>query len=425
VISGERSMIGLVDGNNFYVSCERIFDPSLEGKPVAVLSNNDGCVISRSQEFKNLQIPMGTPYFQLREAEKYYGLIFRSSNYELYGDISRRVIAVLQEFAQDVEQYSIDEAFVQVPLDDLEECHRFGLSLRQRVLRWVGIPCGVGFAKTKTLAKIANHIGKKRPDGVFVMPADPTAVLATVPVAEVWGVGRRLAPKLERLGIRNAQQLAEKDDDFLLKRFSIMLARTALELRGIPAVAADTLHDIAQSVSCSRSFGHPVVDFTDLAESVAHYAAQAAEHLRRDGLVAAGANVYFQYHPEQGPPPRDGGFTGTTLTFPTPTASTGDIIKAISPKLPAMFIPGRRYKKSGVVFFGLESTSHQQLQLFSSHQDDSRKERLAAAMDDINRHYGRGTLFNLAEGINRPWSMKRERLTPSYTTSWEQLLQVK
>ncbi|MGI5922492.1 MAG: Y-family DNA polymerase [Lentisphaeria bacterium] len=418
-------MIGLVDGNNFFVSCERIFDPSLEGKPVAVLSNNDGCVISRSQEFKNLQIPMGTPYFQLREAEKYHGLIFRSSNYELYGDISRRIVAVLREIAQDVEQYSIDEAFIQVPIEDIEECHRFGQFLRRRVLRWVGIPCGVGFAKTKTLAKIANHIGKKRPEGVFVMPEDPSAVLATVPVNEVWGVGRRLAPKLERLGIRNAQQLAEKDDDFLLKRFNISLARTALELRGMEAVTADSRHDIAQSLTCSRSFGRPVLDFADLAESVAHYAAQAAAQLRRDGLVAAGVNVYFQYHPEAGPPPREGGFTSTTLSFPAPTASTGDIIKAISPKLPAIFIPGRRYKKSGVLFFGLESTSHQQLQLFSNREDNSRKERLAAAMDDINRHYGRGTLFNLAEGISRPWSMKRERLSPSYTTSWKQLLEVK
>lgn len=418
-------MIGLVDGSNFYVSCERVFDPSLEGRPVAVLSNNDGCVISRSNEFKALQIPMGTPYFQLRELEKSSGLIFRSSNYELYGDISRRVIAVLQDSAQDVEQYSIDEAFIHVPMDRMADCFEYGKGLRQRILRWVGIPCGIGFAKTKTLAKIANHIGKKSPAGVFVMPDDASEVLSTLPVSEVWGIGHRLAPKLERLGIRTAQQLAAKDDAFLLKRFSIMLARTALELRGIPAVAPGTLHDIAQSVSCSRSFGRPVLDFTELAESVAHYAAQAAEHLRGDELVAAGANVYFQYHPEQRPVPAEGGFSSTTVSFATPTANTGDILKAISPKLPALFIPGRRYKKSGVIFFGLESNTHRQLQLFSSTQNEARNDRLAMAMDKINRQHGRGTLFNLAEGIDRPWSMKRERLTPSYTTSWDQLLQVK
>jgi DNA polymerase V len=418
-------MIGLVDGNNFFVSCERIFDPSLEGKPVAVLSNNDGCVVSRSQEFKKLQIPMGTPYFQLRQAERYHGLIFRSSNYELYGDISRRIVAVLREFAQEVEQYSIDEAFLHVPLEQTEECQRFGIELRQRLLQWVGIPCGIGFAKTKTLAKIANHVAKKQPAGVFVMPEDPSSVLASVPVQEIWGVGRRLAPKLERLGVRNARQLAAKDDAFLLKHFSIMLARTALELRGTPAVAADSLHDIAQSMSCSRSFGHPVLALADLAESIAHYAARVAENLRRDGLVAAGANVYFQYYPEPGPPAREGGFTSSSVIFPNPSANSGDILKAISPKLPAMFIPGRRYKKSGVVFFGLESTQHQQLQLFSDHHEDSRKKRLDAARDAINRQYGRNTLFNLAEGIDKPWSMKRERLSPNYTSSWEQLPRVK
>ena len=197
-------MIGLVDGNNFYVSCERIFDPSLEGKPVAVLSNNDGCVISRSPECKALGIQMGTPGFQLKPRLAQYGLILRSSNYELYGDISRRVISVLGEFAPEVEQYSIDEAFIDWNPPAGTDCFEYGKRIRRTILKWIGIPCGVGFAPSRTLAKIANHIGKKRPEGVFVMPDDPRPVLETLPVGEVWGVGRRLAPKLSSLGIRSA-----------------------------------------------------------------------------------------------------------------------------------------------------------------------------------------------------------------------------
>ena len=242
-------MIGLVDGNNFYVSCERIFDPSLEGKAVAVLSNNDGCVISRSQECKDLGIPMGTPFFQLKPCLAQSGLILKSSNYEFYGDISRRVIATLGEFAPEVEQYSIDEAFIHV---------------NQAVLKWVGIPCGIGFATSKTLAKIANHIGKKRPSGVFIMPDDPRPVLETLPVGEVWGVGRRLAPKLAALGLQTAWQLAAADEGFLRRKFNVTLAKTALELRGQPLFEQEDPEELSKSISCSRSFGHPVVERTTL-----------------------------------------------------------------------------------------------------------------------------------------------------------------
>ena len=229
-------MIGLVDGNNFYVSCERVFDPRLEGRPVAVLSNNDGCCVSRSQEFKALGIPMGTPYFKLKPDIERLGLVLRSSNYELYGDLSRRVIATLQEFVPRVEQYSIDEAFIHPAEPDGADFDALGRRIRATVLKWVGIPCGVGFAPTKTLAKIANHIGKKSPSGVFVMPRDPSDVLRATPVEEVWGVGRRLAPKLSALGIRTAFGLASRDDSEIKRKFGVVLARTAMELRGTPCI---------------------------------------------------------------------------------------------------------------------------------------------------------------------------------------------
>jgi len=418
-------MIGLVDGNNFYVSCERIFDLSLEGKPVAVLSNNDGCAISRSNEFKALGIPMGTPYHELKPLIQKHGLVLKSSNYELYGEISRRVIAVLHEFSPDIEQYSIDEAFLHVNLPPGSDYFAFGGEIRQTILRWVGIPCGVGFAKTKTLAKIANHLGKKQPSGVFVMPDDPRGVLEGLPVSEVWGVGPRLTPKLERLGIDSAWRLAQSDDAFLRTKFSVALVRTAWELRGTPVIEHEDPEELSQSISCSRSFGRPVVELSELAEAVAHYTARGAEKLRKEGQVAVGANVYFQYYPEYQPRRLDGGFTSATITFDKPTANTARMTKSITPKLKGIFIPGRRYKKAGVVFFGLESGAVQQPDLFSSPQNDERDERLSETMDKINRQFGRGTLFTLAAGVEKPWAMRREHLSPCYTTNWNQLLEVK
>ncbi len=418
-------MIGLIDANNFYVSCERIFNPSLERRAVAVLSNNDGCVISRSNEFKALNIAMGTPFFQLRSMMERGEIILKSSNYELYGDISSRIIATLYNFTPDVEQYSIDEAFIHLNLPQDSEYLSLGKEIRTTILKWIGVPCGVGFAKSKTLAKIANHIGKKLPEGVFVMPDNPQSVLESLPVSEVWGVGRRLAPKLESVGIRTAWQLACCEGSFLRNRFNITLAKTALELQGQSVIEHEKPDELSQSISCSRSFGEPVTSLTNLKESVAFYIAQASEKLRKEKQRAAVVNVYFQTYPEYKPYHLEGGFTTQTITFNTPTANSGDIIKSVSPYLDGMFTEGRRYKKSGVIFFGLESTAMQQLDLFADTEKEEKSAKLAAVMDQINTQFGKGTLFNLAEGINRPWAMKREYLSPSFTTKWEQILEVK
>ncbi len=414
-------MIGLIDGNNFFASCERIFDPSLEGKPLAVLSNNDGCVISRSNECKALGIPMGAPYFEVKDCP---GLVFRSGNYALYGDISRRIIAVLCEFSPDVEQYSIDEAFIHAGRASGADFFEFGQRIRRTILRWVGIPCGVGFASSRTLAKIANHIGKKQASGVFVMPENPEGVLSKIPVSDVWGVGRRLAPKLERIGIRTAAQLANSDEAVLRKKFNVTLAKTLLELRG-ESVLEDDPEELSQSISCSRSFGRPVIELAELSEAVSHYIAHAAEKLRVEGQRAAGVNVYFQYYPEYEPRRREGGFTGTTVSFEIPTSATSEMIRAVLPRLKGIFLPGRRYKKAGVVFFGLEPVAAYQPDLFADPVRNERAERASAAMDAINRRFGKGTVFNLAEGIQRPWTMRRGHLSPNYTTNWEQLPEVK
>lgn len=418
-------MFALVDCNNFYVSCERVFSPTLEGKPVAVLSNNDGCIISRSNELKTLGVKMGTPFYQLKPFIARYGIEVRSSNYELYGDMSRRVMEILTGFAPEVEQYSIDEAFLQLTLPDADAYPDFGRRIRQTVMRWVGLPVGVGIAPTRTLAKIANHVGKKSADGVCVLNGDPTSVLAALPVGEVWGVGHRLAEKLERIGIRTAGQLGVADEAMLRKKFNVCVARTALELRGIPAVESGDIEAPSQSISCSRSFSYPVTALHELAEAVASYTAQAAVKLRKEKLKASGANVYFQYYPDYGNVSREGGISGTTINFPLPTGSTAAMMNAINPVLPGLFINGRRYKKAGVVFWGLEGGAKiDQPGLFDA-PETARDERLYDAIDRLNRQFGSRTVFHLGEGIDRPWSMKRDHLSPCCTTRWDQLLAVK
>lgn len=424
-------MIALVDANNFYVSCERVFDPSLEGKAVAVLSNNDGCVVSRSPECKALGIEMGTPYFRLKDS----GILFRSSNYELYGDMSARLVATLGTFTPGVEPYSIDEAFLHFPGDAPPGrpggWEPFGRLIRERVLRWTGIPCGIGFAKTRTLAKIANHIAKKRPAGVFAMPDDSSALLGDLPVDEVWGVGRRLADRLRRAGVDNARQLAGCGRDFFRRgRFAVTLERTALELRGIPATDPDPLErETMHSVGVSRMFGTPVGDARGLEEAVSAHAASAAAKLRKAGMVASVANVFVQ----ECAPPGTGGwkdgngwtpFLSATVSFPAPTSATPEILSRVRPAAAGLFAAGNRYRRAGVLLAGLEPAAAA-LDLFRGDPLDRPATRLSAAADAINARFGRGTVFFASEGAKRPWQMKRAMLSGRPTTQWNEILAAK
>ena len=415
-------MIGLVDGNNFFVSCERVFNRRLVGRPVAVLSNNDGCCVARSNEFKALGIPMGTPYFQLKAREATGELSFCSSNYELYGDMSRRIISILREEAVDVEQYSIDEAFIYPPTTVAEDYPAYGRRLRAKILRWVGIPCGVGFAPTKTLAKIANHIGKKRPEGVFLMPDDPTEILASLPVDEVWGVGRRLPLKLRAERILTAQHLRDAPDATIRAVGGVTLLRTAMELRGVPCCEDKDYDAAPDSVSCSRSFGTPATTLEALEESMASFAAQAAAKLRRHGLLAAGCNIYAQIFAAGG----GGDFVGRTVAFPVPTDATNEMLRAFRPEVAALYTPGLRYRKTGIVFFGLEKPgAPQQTDLFTPVQKTERS-RLYKAVDALNARYGKGKVFSAAEGIGeRSWQMKRSKLSKRPTTRWDELMTVR
>ena len=415
-------MIGLVDVNNCFVSCERVFNRSLVGRPVAVLSNNDGCCVARSNEFKALGIAMGTPYFQLKNREKSGELVFCSSIYELYGDMSRRLISILRDEALDVEQYSIDEAFIVPPNRPDLGYAEYGKRLRAKILRWIGLPCGIGFAATKTLAKIADHIAKKRPEGVFVLPDDPTDILAELPADEVWGVGRRLVVKLRAEQIFTAKDLRDARDDVIRSVGGVVLLRTAQELRGIPSNEEKDYDADPDSVSCSRSFGEPVTTLDGLAESLASFTAQAAAKLRKHGLLAAGCNVYAQiFHSGGG-----GDFLGRTVMFPTPSDATNEMLKAIREEVDALYIPGTRYRKTGVVFFGLEKVgTARQLDLFSP-VEKSEASPLYKAIDSLNKRYGKGKVFSAAEGLGeRSWKMKRSKLSKRSTTRWDELMTVR
>jgi len=442
-------MIGLVDVNNCFVSCERVFNRSLVGRPVAVLSNNDGCCVARSSEFKALGIAMGTPYFQLKDREKSGELVFCSSNYELYGDMSRRLISILRDEALDVEQYSIDEAFITPPSpEDGDFSSRspspiphspfpiprspyfaYGRRLRSKILRWIGLPCGIGFAPTKTLAKIADHIAKKSPEGVFVLPEDPTDILADLPVDEVWGVGRRLVVKLRAERIFTAKDLRDARDDVIRSVGGVVLLRTVQELRGIPSNDDKDYDADPDSVSCSRSFGEPVTTLEGISESLASFTAQAATKLRKHGLLASGCNVYAQIFRSGG----GGDFLGRTVMFPAPTDATNVMLHAIRREVDALYIPGTRYRKTGVVFFGLEKAdAPHQMDLFDVQSSDSPSPvphsppSLYKTIDALNRRYGKGKVFSAAEGIgNASWKMKRGKLSKRPTTRWDELLTVR
>ena len=417
-------MTGLLDCNNFYVSRERVFDPSLNDRPVAVLSNNDGSCISRSNEFKALDLPKRIPYYLLKRYADELGIVFRSSNYCLYGDMSNRVMHVLRDMVPQIEQYSIDESFFHMDFAAGFDYAAFGAAIRKKVLRWTGIPCGIGFAKTKTLAKIANHIGKKTASGIFVMPEDPLPILRELPLTEVWGISWRLEKQLLALGIRNAGELAECESGDIRRKFSVSLAQTVLELQGVPAIAHDDFGGPAQRIGFSRSFGAPTASTEAIRESVMHYTAVAAEKLRALHEAASCIYIYAHYTAEYGGSEKlPSGYCGHVAAFPVPLAEHISMTRYIAPAIRHIIVLGRKAMKTGVVLFELTGDDSTDADLFE--RSDERNLALAEAMDSINHRYGRNTLFLAGEGIKREWSMKRNFLSRRFTTCWDELPEVK
>ncbi len=434
VSTTHQQRIALIDGNSFYCSCERVMRPSLEGKPLVVLSNNDGCAIARTQEAKDLGIKMGDPWFKIRHLTDTHGLVALSANFTLYGDISHRMMNIIGQFSPRQEIYSIDESFLD--LTGMPGSGReIGTAIRHRIRQWIGIPTCVGIGPTKTLAKLANHLAKKVPrllgvcDLAQVDDARRLRALAHVTIEDVWGVGRRIAPRLRELGINTAADLAQADTNVIRDRFSVVLAKTAQELAGQPCLAWDDMPASKQQIMCSRSFGSPVQDFGDLLEALSVFTTRAAERLRSQDSVAGAINVFARTSFFR----KDAPYSGSTLVpLETPTAGTLVLLHAVKKGLKVIFRPGFKYAKAGVCLLDIAPLTSvaQQMPLFDSNGADktaSRAARAMLAMDSVNQRYGRSTLVPACalQESDAAWTMRQERKTPRYTMDWLQIVEVR
>lgn len=420
-----KKTFALVDCNNFYVSCERVFAPALWGKPVIVLSNNDGCVVSRSSEAKALGIPMGAPVFKYRELIERAGVEMFASNFTLYGDMSSRIMAVLARFSPELEIYSIDEAFL--AFDGAQaDLTAHTVKIREAVRQWTGIPVSIGLAPTKTLAKVANHIAKKNPEhgGVFNLceAGERDAVLAKVEVGEVWGIGRRYAEFLESRGIKTALALKDMPHDWIKRNLTIAGLATARELAGESCFEAEESPDSRKSVTCSRSFRDEVVNLEELERLVASFAARAAEKLREDKLSAWQLQVYIMSNRFKA----DHYANVQAVTLPAPTSYTPELITAALGGLKKIYRSDYGYKKAGVVLNHLVPEDKRQLNLFVG-GNVVKRERAMKALDRINQDWGRQTAYLAAEGRAATDFTKLETSLRSqrFTTDWNELLTIR
>lgn len=408
-------MFALVDCNNFFVSCERVFDPSLEGRPVVVLSGNDGCIIARSNEAKALGIPMGAPLFEYRDFCKSHRVVLFSSNFQLYGEMSRRVFSSLRMLNQNVEVYSIDEAFLD--FNQVKDFSGLGMLIREKVKMWTGIPVSVGIAPTKTLTKIANHMAKKHSKaGVFDLSDQMVQdkVLENFAIEDIWGVGRRWAPKLRLLGIGSARQLRDCDVKYIRKQFGVIGERIVLELRGIKCFDFDTTFQPRKNIISSRSFGRAVFELEELEEAVCNHVARAAASMRRQGSCACGIYVYVRGGAEYS--------NGTSTSFAMPTSDTTAIMAAAKLCLQQVFKPGIKYRKTGIVLLELVSAQNLQGHLFASGNEE--KDNLMHMIDRVNEKLGSNSLFFASQGIERRWRVRSDLCSPRYVTKWKELPKV-
>ena len=398
--------IALVDCNSFYVSCERLFNPKIRKKPVVVLSNNDGCIISRSNEAKALGIKMGEPYFKAKDIIIKNNVHVFSSNYSLYGDLSRRVMRTLKRFNSDIEIYSIDEAFIDLSNFSDDEVENVGQEIRETVLKWTGIPTSIGIAKTKTLSKVANHIAKKKQSGITsligVKNIDP--ILEKVEINDVWGVGKQLTKFYHKNGIYNAKQLKNKSNTWIKKNSNVLGSRTAMELKGISCIDLEKTTSKRKSCIVSRSFGKRVEKFQELKESIASYCLNASEKIRSESLVAKSITIFIRTSPFQN---KFGYYSNSkTVDFPFETNNSIEIVKTALAALEVIFKNGYRYQKAGVVLSNLSDSTNNK-NLFSSEKDEKIK-NLMKSIDNTNYKYGRSTLSLASAGINKKWNVRKQ-----------------
>lgn len=418
-------MFALIDCNNFYASCERLFRPDLKDTPIVVLSNNDGCCIARSNEAKALGIAMGEPYFKIKGLCIKHGIKAFSSNYTLYGNISHRVMCTIEEMWPHVEIYSIDEAFLDLSSLPEKEHDAFCQTLQQTILRNTGIPTSIGIGKTKTLAKLANYLCKKVfKTPMFNISAHREELLKQVAVGDVWGVGRQWDKKLIARGICTAYDLATMDIHLLKRHFNVVLMRTAIELQG---VACGGLEDLEprQSIISSKSFGQMQTDYASMAQSISSHCARAVEKLRRQNLVAQRVFVFAHTNYFREDLPQYAQSVG--VGFISPTDDLRLITKMAKNCLKRLFKPGFHYKKVGVCLEELILKNPRQLDMFhqSSEETLQHTEQLMSVFEQINQKYGRSTIRLAAEGYSKTWDMRAELKSPAYTTRWSEVPQVR
>lgn len=417
-------MYALIDGNNFYASCERVFEPSLFRRPLVVLSNNDGCAIARSQEAKDIGVGMGQPAHELRDLVRHKGLVLRSANFGLYGDLSNRIDGILREVAPRVERYSIDESFI--TLEGIRRHDAFARALRARIERWTGIPNCIGIAPTKTLAKLANRMAKKS-QGVLNL-SDPVTrhrALANAPIGAIWGVGRRLSLRLQQQGIMTAADLAWTDPDNLRSQYGVVLARTQRELQGHSCLQLEDIVADRQQILVSRSFANRIDNPQDIVEALASFAMRAAEKLRSQQLSTAAVSVFVHSDRHRSELPQHQ--AQRALPLPHPSDDSRVVLEAVRQLLPGLLRPGVGYKKAGIMLLDLARNQSPQQSLFPSPSCTGRDPRLMAVMDQINQRYGRGTLGLAATGwkAQPAWAMRQAMRSPDYTTDVDQLPRVR
>lgn len=419
-------LFALVDCNNFYASCERLFRPELKRKPIVVLSNNDGCVIARSNEAKALGIPMGAPAFQWEHLFRKSGVAVFSSNFALYGDISARIMSVLTDMAPWIEVYSIDEAFLDLTgvADPMALCH----DIRERVLRWVGIPVSIGIARTKTLAKLANCVAKKQSQhgGVFDLESSQAVemVLGTTGVGDVWGIGPRYQKQLWTQAVRSALDFVRLPRAWVRREMSVVGLCTQLELQGVSCLSLERAPAPHKSLLCSRTFGRLVTEREHLREAVTSYAVRVAEKLRREGAEATSVQVFINTPRHRENVAQHSG--QATIALGAATAHTPEIIDAALRALDECYRPGFEYQKAGVMLLGLAPASGRQISLLAPAPEERQRQRaLMSTLDAVNRRFGRGSLrYAITAAPDRPWHMRQSRRSPRYTTNWDELPRV-
>ena len=416
------SIFALVDCNNFYASCERVFNPSLLGKPIVVLSNNDGCVIARSNEAEELGIPMGAPYYQHKSFIQKNNVKVFSSNYQFYGDLSQRVMKSLSMMLpnQDVEVYSIDEAFLRLDGFVMRDLFDWALGVRNNVLQWTGIPTSIGIAPTKTLSKIANRIAKKhRANGIFDIHDSSTKdkIISDIPVEDIWGISYRWGRKLRALGISSALELKNTDTKFIRNNFSIVLERIVYELRGLSCIDIN-LSTTKKSIGSSKSFGKLIIEIEKIEEAISNYAARACEKLRTQKSKTNGIYVFLKTNPFRKNEPQYQ--KSATLGFDLPTSDTGLIIRSAKNLIKRIYDNRYRYHKCGIILLDLVPENQIQSHLFIKY-DEYRKDNLMKVLDNINKSMGRKTIFHASQGIKYEWETRRNKVSQHYTTKWEDL----